>query len=335
MVSKSIAKDVAEEVVTWPKTDFTVEQADLVIAILSDKGLSGADKLERLKAEFANGLPPNGKVPLEITKHQFKSIIDLARHQKCEEVLLYMVEIDPKNSHDMHYCHNFMFPFYAEYPSVIQKLRSLGHSMKGDMGNERHLGLYLDTMTWSGTAALWPQMQAEGMDMNGHVLNTRNWSETLFLSKIAESGYVETIGKAIAAGCDPRKIGKDGNTILHSAIDGGSTISESWRDDSLSGATKFTEICDFVVRSGLDIDMKDAGGQSALHLCAKRGYANRAKILLEHGANADLKDDKGRTPLRLAKAAKRDNVVEVLGAWRANTAVQDVLKTLPRFRQPS
>jgi hypothetical protein len=330
---KNIEKPVGVAQVAPARPDFTLAQAERVVAIMSNPGASGEEKLRSLLAEFDDGLPANGRIPVEATKYQFESIIDQAWKHDCEEVLLHMVDVDPKNSKYMYGDHcNFMFPFYASFPRVIDKLRAQGYTMAKEIRNDSSLGLYLELMSNPARSAMWSQMAAEGLDMNGHALKIRDFSETLFIAKVAEYGTAEVLEKAIAAGCDPRKIGKDGHTILHAAIDQGQKEAVSWKEANDFDAPRFAGICDFVARTGLDIDMRDASGQSALHLCAKRGYAQRAKILLEHGADPYLKDDKGRTPQRLAKAAKRDGVLEVLNAWRANDAVQKVLGSIPGLR---
>jgi ankyrin repeat protein len=52
--------------------------------------------------------------------------------------------------------------------------------------------------------------------------------------------------------------------------------------------------------SGLDINTRDRGGRTALHLAATLGQAELARYLLSRGADSNATDNLGRTPLMLA-----------------------------------
>lgn len=74
-----------------------------------------------------------------------------------------------------------------------------------------------------------------------------------------------------------------------------------------------------------DINTKDEDGWIPLHAAAWNGYAEIAKLLLEHGADVNAKDKYGWTPLLYAAASPCDNkeTISLLLACGANPNVVD------------
>ena len=60
-----------------------------------------------------------------------------------------------------------------------------------------------------------------------------------------------------------------------------------------------TEIIEFLVNKGCNIDEVDDDEQTALHKAAMFGHAEAVKTLLENGANANKGDSNGNTPLHI------------------------------------
>ena len=53
-------------------------------------------------------------------------------------------------------------------------------------------------------------------------------------------------------------------------------------------------------------------GETALHLAARYGRTEMARILMDHGANVNARDNAGRTPLHAAVAADAISVIMLL-----------------------
>ncbi len=87
-----------------------------------------------------------------------------------------------------------------------------------------------------------------------------------------------------------------------------------------------------LIAEGIDVNQKDFGGRTPLHLTARYGYPAVAEHLIANGADVDAKDNGGRTPLIEAAAHGDAAVVELLIAKGAdvNAKDQDGLTPLQR-----
>lgn len=70
-----------------------------------------------------------------------------------------------------------------------------------------------------------------------------------------------------------------------------------------------------------DLNVSDTGGDTALHVCAARGYDRCVAILVDAGANMDAQNGEGNTPLHLAAAGGYSATVEVLLSKRADRTI--------------
>jgi ankyrin repeat protein len=72
-----------------------------------------------------------------------------------------------------------------------------------------------------------------------------------------------------------------------------------------------------LVRQGVDVNLRDASGATALHAAAWHGQIEALRRLLAHKADPALADDLGQTALDLALSAGHEQVVEILAAGQA------------------
>jgi hypothetical protein len=100
-----------------------------------------------------------------------------------------------------------------------------------------------------------------------------------------------------------------------------------------------------LLQGGAAVDAQDEQGWTPLCWAAGRGDAAAVRLLLEHGADVTLAGRDQRTPLRIARAAERREVVEILaeaersrGVWVDPRAGQPYCRAyylgeLRRFRE--
>lgn len=66
------------------------------------------------------------------------------------------------------------------------------------------------------------------------------------------------------------------------------------------------------LRRGVDVDAKCKHNLTALHIAARCGHLEVAKVLLKKGAQPNLRSEHSATPLRIAKEKKHTEIVELL-----------------------
>ncbi len=90
-----------------------------------------------------------------------------------------------------------------------------------------------------------------------------------------------------------------------------------------------TNIIEFFLRKGVNVNQVDDNGATALHYAAGLGYYDFVQLLLKNGAKINVKADDGNTPLDLATITNSYNVVTLLLSKGANLNNTDKLKNTP------
>lgn len=72
------------------------------------------------------------------------------------------------------------------------------------------------------------------------------------------------------------------------------------------------EIAEFLVRNGVDTNIQDYGGATALHIAARKGSVVMTELLLKNGANPKLTDFAKYKPVSRAIDFNRGDVVAIL-----------------------
>ena len=115
------------------------------------------------------------------------------------------------------------------------------------------------------------------------------------LWRAARENDVQAIALLIQAGADARIAAKDGSTPLMVAA------GQAWRDDhSLGTEAESVDAITKLLATGVDVNDRNAAGETALHGAASRGADVVVRFLVENGARLDLKDKLNRTPLDMA-----------------------------------
>ncbi len=73
-----------------------------------------------------------------------------------------------------------------------------------------------------------------------------------------------------------------------------------------------------LIASGVDLDARGRGGNTAIYHAARKGHADVVRALAEAGADVDVDNDFGSTPLHVAARAGHVDVIRVLAEFGAN-----------------
>lgn len=121
------------------------------------------------------------------------------------------------------------------------------------------------------------------------------WSPLHLAGHYGQAGIVRLL---LSAGADTEMVSRNviGNRPLGSAVAGGSA-----------------EVVRLLAEGGAELDARDGGGLTALHLAADGKQHEIASVLLEAGADRRAKDKKGRTAADVARAAGDDVGAALLG----------------------
>ncbi len=93
------------------------------------------------------------------------------------------------------------------------------------------------------------------------------------------------------------------------------------------------EVLAFLLDHGSEVDLRDAGNRTGLHMAIHRRRPDWVAVLLDHGANPNVTLASGTTPL---DAATRDGLTDIVtllnarGAWRSDWARVDTSPPLAR-----
>jgi hemoglobin len=139
-------------------------------------------------------------------------------------------------------------------------------------------------------------------------LATRRFGGRTLLHYAAGAGCREVAASVIRHGIAPDIPDSGGHTPLYRVAN--ECASETGPEVVLT-----------LVRAGADVNARNGVTRAtALHMAARRGYAEIARALLDCGAAIEARDKKGDTPLQRAINCRKDAVVQLLverGATRA------------------
>lgn len=131
-------------------------------------------------------------------------------------------------------------------------------------------------------------------------LRTRRFAGRALLHFASEAGALEVVALLLRIGCDPDIEDRGGHTPLYSVANGNA---------SPAGA----EVVRALLRAGADVHAHGGVTRATpLHMAARRGHVEIARVLIAHGANVNAKDRKGDTPLQRAIHCRKNEVASVL-----------------------
>src|SRR5690606_39762150 len=80
----------------------------------------------------------------------------------------------------------------------------------------------------------------------------------------------------------------------------------------IAGYNQQPSAVETLLRSGADVNLPDAGGNTALMGVCFKGYPDIAEMLIAHGADLNLQHGNGGTALMFAVMFGRNNLAEIL-----------------------
>lgn len=93
------------------------------------------------------------------------------------------------------------------------------------------------------------------------------------------------------------------------------------------------EAAEALISAGADVNIRDAAGETALHL-ARRSWSPNAEavaVLIEHGADVNARSESGRTPLHEAIRRKKPEIVNALIEAGADVDARDNENNTPLY----
>ena len=147
----------------------------------------------------------------------------------------------------------------------------------------------------------------------GAFLRTRDRTGRSLLLLAAARGLVRLVEELVAKGCDIQEQDLQRKSALHLAMD----------------AEECTDTVRTLLRLGANWKLKDAKGNTALHLAALNGRTDALFALLEAGCRPDVFNSDSDSPLHFAIRNSNERCVEVLLKHGANPAALNKLQQTP------
>ncbi len=138
-----------------------------------------------------------------------------------------------------------------------------------------------------------------------------------FLHYAARNGHMELLKKFEKNGAGISQPTDQGGTLLHSAAEGGSTLSMT-----------------YLLEKKLPINGKNSYGMTPLHLAASGGHTAAAELLLSKQAQIDLRCKQGKSALNYATGANRRETAKLLVAKGAKQGEQVFPKLTHKYLSP-
>ena len=79
-----------------------------------------------------------------------------------------------------------------------------------------------------------------------------------------------------------------------------------------SATTNYSDIVEFLLKRGADVDKQNSVGNTALHQASLKDSARVVRVLLQHGASTNLKNKHGRKAIDEARKRSHEDVVLLL-----------------------
>ncbi|XP_071099037.1 serine/threonine-protein phosphatase 6 regulatory ankyrin repeat subunit B-like [Haliotis cracherodii] len=168
-------------------------------------------------------------------------------------------------------------------------------------------------------------------------INCRGYKGWTPVMKGAYSGKKDTFQMLLSKGANPSLTGDDNGTLLHAASRGGNIDivrhviadfdlnTRGWNGHTplmLAVCGGHTDVVDFLVEHGADVNMVDNDGDTLLHLACESGNLTMVKHVMSY-SDINLRDNFGWTPLAMAAVEGKFAVFKYLKGLGADLTLTD------------
>ena len=201
-------------------------------------------------------------------------------------------------------------------PDIIQLILNNGADVDAP-NNEGSTPLHLAI-----SGASQPAAPARLLLKHGASATVRNEKGQTALHRASQRGLSDIVQLILDHDADVHALDGDGSSPLHLAIFEGSP--ESSRGGIYELILKASlEPMQLLLKHGVNINLQNHVGQTALHKASQRGHLDTVRLLLDHGADSNLQDNHGSTPLHLATCHGDQQVVQLILDHDTDVDAQD------------
>jgi len=218
-------------------------------------------------------------------------------------------------------------PFYYAISfgrtEIVKILISKGFDVNGIQPGEVLLPLTSATLT--GSKEMVALLLDNGAEIN-KLPRSEGGSPLYYVAGIGQNP--EILEFLIERGADPNLKSREGETPLSFAVRSGQTKmveillankvecncrTPDWRTPLHQACLEgFLEIAILLINAGADVNARDCEGWTTLHFAVQKGIPETIAVLLKNGADPLAEADEEVTPLSLARAERKVEIVSIL-----------------------
>lgn len=276
-----------------------------------------------LNSLFEDGVPVNAA---NFVGDDATSIADMAWHMDIIEGMLFMLERLPGLIHQ----YENPLRHFSCFPEVVRKIledeSSWPYLSDPELFASVRQGVRAETIELLARAGM--KFDVEGPIVPGQSGSGNSCTAPMALL-IATERAADVLEVLASEGVDLAARDHLGNTLIHCVTKGvaGKGRKADARGDQVDNFSRKVQLA---LDAGVEVDAINYAGDTALHLAARHGFANKAKVLLECGASLQATTVDGKTAADLGRASRKPRLRSIMQVALAQAVVQAVLRNAGR-----